>query len=331
MKVAYYRGLLATDLENESMYTAGAMMAVGLSKSDIQPYFDAISKQYGNCALVVACINSQTSITVSGNAEQLSSLESILGAANIFARKLKVNVAYHSPLMTPIATKYLEAIGDMKEMMAAISRKILPTMISSVTGEVVGIEDLRLGSYWVKNMLAPVNFLRAMNRLCQVQQKPPHKLDGSHRNVFRTNTLIEVGPHSALQGPIREIIGTARADWIEYYPVLKRNQSAIDTILDTAGRLHCRGFSELNFALLNRPDSADLPPYLTDLPEYEFNHSRDYWWETRISKQYRLSGAGRLDLLGKQAPDWIPQAPRWRNFIKVSEMPWTEHHKVSRT
>ncbi|KAI9644954.1 hypothetical protein NHQ30_006989 [Ciborinia camelliae] len=329
MKVAYYRGFLAADLEDVSKNPSGAMMAVGLSETDIKPYFNAVSIQYGNCALTVACINSHSSITVSGDDSQLASLESMLLAAKVFARKLQINVAYHSPLMAPIATKYLDAIGDMKEMMTPFSSKIRTTMISSVTGDLVEAKDLRLGSYWVKNMLEPVNFLQAMNSLCQVQHKPPHKLDGSHRSVLSTNTLIEIGPHSALQGPIGEIVSMSGADWIEYFPVLKRYQSAIDTILDTAGRLHCRGFSDLNFASLNRSSDTSSPPCLTDLPQYPFNHSRDYWWESRMSKQYRLSGAGRLDLLGKQTPDWVPHAPRWRNFIKISEMPWIEHHKVN--
>ncbi|PQE28875.1 polyketide synthase protein [Rutstroemia sp. NJR-2017a BBW] len=288
MQVAYYRGLLATDLEDNSKYPSGAMMAVGLSHINIQPYFDAISTQYGHCALVVACINSQSSITVSGDKIQLTSLESMLRAANIFARKLQVNVAYHSPLMNPIAKRYLDAIGDMKEMTIPSSRKTPPIMVSSVTGDQVKAKDLQLGSYWVRNMLSAVDFLQAMNRLCQVQHNPPHKLDRSHRKILTTNTLIEIGPHSALEGPVREIVGNAKADWIEYHTVLARNKSAIGTLLDTAGRLHCRGYSALNFASLNRPDNSSPPACLADLPEYEFDHSHDYWWETRINYLERL-------------------------------------------
>ncbi|TEY39885.1 hypothetical protein BOTCAL_0448g00110 [Botryotinia calthae] len=329
MKVAYYKGLLATDLEDDSKYSIGAMMAVGLSETDVQHYFDAISMQYGSCSLVVACINSQSSITVSGDRSQIVLLESMLLVAKIFARKLQVSVAYHSPLMAPIASKYMNVIGDMKEKTIPLCNQFKPKMISSVTGGHVKAKELQLGSYWIKNMLAPVNFLQAMNRLCQVQCEPPHKIDGSHRSILSTNTLIEIGPHSALQGPIREILSKTGADWIEYYPVLKRNQSAIDSILDVAGRLHCRGFSKLNFTSLNRPTGTSPVSCLTDLPGYEFNHSRNYWWESRISKQYRLRGSGRLDLLGKQTPDWVPHSPRWRNFIKISEMPWVEHHKVN--
>ncbi|KAF7931398.1 hypothetical protein EAE99_003869 [Botrytis elliptica] len=223
---------------------------------------------------------------------------------------IRVNVAYHSPLMAPIASKYMNAIGDMKDKTIPLCSQFKPKMISSVTGGEVNAKELRLGSYWVKNMLAPVKFLQAMNRLCQVQCKPLHKIDGSHRSILSTNTLIEIGPHSALQGPICEIISKAGADWIEYYSVLKRDRSTIDSILDTAGRLYCRGFSKLNFTSLNRPGNTSLVSCLTDLPEYEFNHSRDYWWESRISKQYRLYGSSRLDLLGKQTPDWVPHAPR---------------------
>ncbi|TGO63662.1 hypothetical protein BELL_1067g00030 [Botrytis elliptica] len=171
---------------------------------------------------------------------------------------IRVNVAYHSPLMAPIASKYMNAIGDMKDKTIPLCSQFKPKMISSVTGGEVNAKELRLGSYWVKNMLAPVKFLQAMNRLCQVQCKPLHKIDGSHRSILSTNTLIEIGPHSALQGPICEIISKAGADWIEYYSVLKRDRSTIDSILDTAGRLYCRGFSKLNFTSLNRPGNTSL-------------------------------------------------------------------------
>ncbi|KAF7868622.1 hypothetical protein EAF04_005153 [Stromatinia cepivora] len=48
----------------------------------------------------------------------------MLLAANVFARKLLANVAYHSPFMAPIATKYRGAIRDMKALATPLSSMV---------------------------------------------------------------------------------------------------------------------------------------------------------------------------------------------------------------
>ena len=37
----------------------------------------------------------------------------------------------------------------------------------------------------------------------------------------------------------------------------------------------------------------------------------------------------KLDLLGRPVADWNPSEAKWRNFIRVTEMPWVEDHVVS--
>jgi acyl transferase domain-containing protein len=57
MTVAYWRGVLSADVNNRLQGKTGAMMAVGLSEMDVQPYLDKVPLR----TVVVACINSPRS------------------------------------------------------------------------------------------------------------------------------------------------------------------------------------------------------------------------------------------------------------------------------
>lgn len=82
---AYFRGIVAKDPTQ-----AGSMAAIGMSQADIMPFLSE--------GVVVACDNSPKSVTISGDADGVdSSIESIQAAGvNIFTRKLRLGVAYHS-------------------------------------------------------------------------------------------------------------------------------------------------------------------------------------------------------------------------------------------
>ncbi|KAF2642055.1 acyl transferase, partial [Massarina eburnea CBS 473.64] len=97
MQLAYFRGkfsdLLSADLSHQ-----GAMMAVALSEEEVKTYLQAnLAKANG---VVVGCFNSSKSVTLSGPKSQVTALEVIFREADIFARLLKVPVAYHSPQMS---------------------------------------------------------------------------------------------------------------------------------------------------------------------------------------------------------------------------------------
>ena len=304
------------------------MISVALSETEVLPYLEKITLQFGERGLTVACINSPKNVTVSGDESQVDVLKSQLSKDHIFARKLHVTVAYHSPQMTAIASEYLMLIQDLEEENSAAQNI---TMVSSVTGQRVSAAELCRGEYWVQNMVSPVKFSKALGRICSQSSKDfRKKLDGSHRDVIMINNLVEVGPHSALQGPIRDILKTiSRGKEVTYSSVLTRNRSAIETILEAAGRLHCFGYP-VHLAQINRPSlkASQNPLVLPNLPEYPFDHTKTYWHETRLSKGFRFRRHPRLDLLGSPTSDWNPLEAKWRNVIKLSESPWVEDHKV---
>ena len=313
----------------ESGHQNGAMISVGLSEFQVQPYIDQLAGKFSDGVLSVACINSHRNVTLSGDANQVNAIELKLKSEGIFARKLVVDVAYHSPHMQAIARDYSLSIQKLEKGHPALGAVM---MVSSVTGQRVTGDDLSAPGYWVDNMISPVRFSAAVGQLCaRSTQGTRKKLDCSHRDRPIVNILIEIGPHSALQGPIRDVLselpGSAS---ISYTSVLLRRQPALHSMLSSLGQLFCLGYPvDLGRVNCLSKETNKRPRLLHDLPEYPFDRSQRYWEESRVSKRLRLHPQTKLDLLGKPAPDWNPFEAKWRNFIRVSEMPWVEDHVVS--
>ncbi|KAJ5081201.1 hypothetical protein N7456_013439 [Penicillium angulare] len=331
-KISYYRGNMSNALENSSTM-AGSMLAVALSEAEAMSYIEDLSIEYGEVKVTVGCINSPKSVTLSGDVGQLESVKIKLEKDNIFCRMLKVKLAYHSSQMKEIAPLYLDALGELESDYAG--HKDWPEMISSVTGDWVKPGDTARASHWVNNMISPVRFSDALTTLCSGSSSESHKrLDGGHRRTVLIGHILEVGPHSVLQGACKDVLKTVKRDTsVEYLSLLVRNTSAADTVLAAFGRLFTGGYP-LDLGLANGfdPDNCYTLKCLTDLPEYPFNHDVSYWHESAISKNHRFREFPRNDLLGVCDPACNSFENRWRNFVRISEMPWVkDHQKINNT
>ncbi|MCJ1283110.1 hypothetical protein MMC26_002437 [Xylographa opegraphella] len=328
LRIAYCRGKVAATLAKSSC-KQGTMMSVGLSETQLQPFLEEMASQSKGCDLTVACINSPKNLTISGSTIHISTLQSILEREKIFCRRLLVDVAYHSPHM-------MSVVDDYRIMIQNIERgnnfQQASTMISSVTGRKVMAVELTSPEYWVSNMVSCVQFSEAVTHLLSRSvRRIRKKLDLSHRNEFCINMLIEIGPHCALQGPIRDILTNSQdAANISYTSLLVRKTSALDSLLTASGRIKGLGYP-INLDKVNCSSVGNHPPLapLPDLPGYPFDHSKSYWHESRISKTFRGQSQGKLDLLGKPVSDWNPLEAKWRNNLRISEMPWMEDHIIN--
>lgn len=302
------------------------MISVGQSETEIQGYLNKVTQQFDEKGLWIGCINSPKNVTVTGRKDQIEVLKSMLDEDKIFAQKLLVNVAYHSPYLKSITAEYLDLIGELSSQHLSEP----PTMVSSVTAEIITTDELRQGSYWLRNLVSPVRFSEALRRACTLSVQPRQNAVGEG-NQLHIDDLLEIGPHSALRGSIRETLNTGtKAMSVEYSSALVRSTSATDSLFEALGRLYCRGHS-MNLSKINQEDSA-FPRslgMLSNLPEYPFNHARSYWRESRLSKGHRFRQQPRNPFLGTPVPDWNPVEARWRRKIRLVDSPWLQDHKVS--
>ena len=307
--IAYYRGALSSTLKHLN----GAMMAVGTSPENAIAIIDKIAPG----EVVVACINSPTSVTLSGDATGIDKLSVALAEDNIFARKLQVDTAYHSHHMQAIASVYEESILEWD----ISSKKDDCVMQSSATGTRATGQDLG-PTHWVRNLVSPLLFASAVQDLVRPR-------DGGSRVADNmVDILVEVGPHSALQGPSLQSLKDIGITNVPYLTALTRWEDGVTSCLALAGDLFARSFP-IN---ISRPNSTSrqptAPKTLAKLPKYPWNHQNNYWAETRWAKDQRMREFPPLSLLGAPAPMPVAGEHAWRGYMRMKEQPWVADHQV---
>lgn len=325
MKIAFCRGLLVAKPANGDR-VKGAMMAVNLPEEEIQPFLAQMARQKESLDVAVACVNSPRNITLSGCESQISEMKCILDRARVSSTRLKVNVAYHSKAMDEIAHEYGTMINDITVGDYLPHR---PSMISSVTGTSISAQDLARSTYWVQNLTGQVWFSQALSKLCQ--KSPTSSASGpqSYGDTITVTDIVELGPHSTLKGSVNDVLELIiRDNSITYSSVLKRNVSAITSSMAAMGHLHCQGHSVRLDAINDAMTSTATCQVLADLPQYPFNHSRSYWAESRLSRNYRLNPRTPHELLGVPALDCNPTNTTWRQTSQLQGIPWMADHKV---
>lgn len=303
-------------------------MSVGLSPTDLTEIVRLANKDATAFGVTIACINSPSNVTISGETHLIDHIKVQLDDQDVFSRKLSVNLAYHSKQMEAVSEKYVTMVGSLSKPESLQQLANVP-MISSVTGKSVDASVLIDASYWAKNMVSPVLFSQAVSNMCAKAHVGPKKIDRSHNLVSAIDHLVEIGPHAALQGPITQILrASTRGSSVGYSSILRRGLLATDTMLETLGSLHCKG-ALLNFKSINEPRGEATRSLVVDLPEYPFDHSQHYWYESRLSRNYRFRSHAPSELLGVRSRDWNPADAKWRHFLRLKEMPWMEQHVVN--
>ena len=149
---------------------------------------------------------------------------------------------------------------DLLEKNIGLPVAVLPTAdnlaitwISSVYGQPVSARIM--ASYWRKSLESPVLFSDAAEQLM--------KSNRVH--------LIELGPHSALEMPLKQIAKKLKIKegHVHYSPAITRKKNGVLSVLDLMGQLFLHGHN-ISFADVNYVETADSPAVqgklLTNLP-----------------------------------------------------------------
>ena len=161
--------------------------------------------------------------------------------------------------------------------------------------------------YWQKNLESPVLFHSAATRL--LQESPDASIH------------LEVGPHSALAGPLRQIYAEQNNSTTQYWSCLTRGKDDADALLETLGQLYCAG---VNIRPLVPPGTQ----VLTQLPTYPWHHDESYWDENRVILNWRYPHRPAHDLLGRRVLEASDVEPIWRNIMRITDVPWLRDHAV---
>ncbi|KAG9231668.1 polyketide synthase [Amylocarpus encephaloides] len=311
--VAYFRGYAV----GQPQAQGGAMMAVGVGEKAAESLIER-NKLVGK--VCVACVNSPESVTLSGLPEGIETLEAEIKTQGMFARKLETGQrAYHSYMMKEVGEMYEELLSQhLGDNNTVEETPLGATMYSSVgeAGNRLRIFEkyTTTTAYWRENLEKPVQFSSAIYNL--IVKKGKHH-------------AVEIGPHSALKGPLDQIRAGLKLDNLQllYTPTLVRKQDSNVCMRHLAGNLFRHGH-EVNWHAVNRLPKSGLVP-LHDLPTYPWDYpDKLLWYEPRASMELRNREHVRHELLGSKqlAGDGINWC--WRNILRLNEMPWIRGHKV---
>ncbi|KAI4621629.1 Type I Iterative PKS [Alternaria sp. BMP 0032] len=315
--VVYHRGRLAKKYQKITKLSGG-MMAVGLGAEEVREYLTDLSS---DGKVVVACVNSPSSVTISGDMDALEEVANRLEEDDVFARKLKVPLAYHSHHMEHMAEEYQSCL---EELLGPITEGELDVAFASpVTGGIVTSRSTFEAAHWVRNLTSPVLFSNALEALIFDSTKPEGEAPTPNRQV---SVFLEIGAHDTLSGPVRQTLGETR---MPYLSSLKRPLNAIDTVQDVVCALVALGYP-VRLTAVNKPQTniSHQSKYIHDLPEYPWNHQTSYKIEPRASEEHRYKRFKPHELLGRAIPGSNPLTPTWRNFVRTNDIPWLVDHQL---
>lgn len=291
IEVAFYRGFV-TQLQSKS----GSMAAIGMGAKDVDRYLQP--------GVIVACENSPRSVTISGDTEAVEATVAKIkeNHPDMLARLLRVDKAYHSHHMAEIGPHYHALIQN-------ISTKEPEKLFFSSVEDGQLVQEASLGpQYWQKNLESPVLFRSAVLSLLR-------------HDISKNLIFMEVGPHTALEGPLRQIQAET-TNSSPYVSTLLRSKNDVEAVLGSVGKLHSLRYP------VDLTKAVSSGSTLVDLPRYPWDHSKRYWYESRLTKQWRNPSHKHHNLLGMRVAESTDFDVSFRNLLHMDNTPWLRDHKI---
>jgi acyl transferase domain-containing protein/acyl carrier protein len=207
----------------------GALAVVGLSAEGTA----AALKGRGDRLWIVA-FNSPASTLVSGEPDALAALLADLERDGVFCRKVRVDVAPHSPHTDPLLDELAASVANIRPRVGSVP------VFSTVTGTVVAGTDFD-ASYWVRNLRQPVLFAQA--------------IDGAL--AAGPTTFLELGPHPVLAPAVAQSLALSGGGHV--LESMRRGEDERAAMLDAIGKLYVLGHSPAWDAILSGAEPLELP------------------------------------------------------------------------
>ncbi|MGW4975713.1 SDR family NAD(P)-dependent oxidoreductase [Streptomyces mirabilis] len=270
----------------------GTMAVVALPQTEVE---DRLADLDGR--VCVAAVNSGRSTVIAGDVEPLETLLADLDREQVFARRLDVDYASHSPRVEPVRATVLDELDGVTTCPTSV------TWYSTVTGEPV-TEELE-ADYWYTNLREPVRFAPTVERMAA---------DG-----YRC--FVELGPHPSLVTALHTVAEDSGHENLVAIGSLRRDEDGPACLDRAAAELHVHG-RRIDWRRLV-PDTVPV-----DLPTYAWDPRR-HW----IEPESTTGAPGLFDraahpLLGIQLQS--PDETRWtfRGEWSQDTADWLPEHTV---
>ncbi|EMD32324.1 PKS/NRPS enzyme [Gelatoporia subvermispora B] len=254
----------------------GSMVALGVGVQKAKLLIKKVLEKAGvKDGLWVAGINSPKAVTLAGKTELVDAMVELAAdpADKVFAAKLRVTCAFHTPLMEPQESVFREL---MQSAIKKTDRKPTARVMSTVDGKWLE-RELDVDYCW-DNIRKPVLFGTAVNKIVK-------DVDDI--------LFLEVAPHPVLKSYVEEIGGTPVSLVKRPNPkVPAQNTGEHYQFLEGIGNLLSGGFKRVDFSRFFATPDGQTTFEKVKLPAYPYNKT-SCWSESAEGRSLRLKEKSR--------------------------------------
>jgi len=251
----------------------GKMLAVPLSEEAIHPWCQDVE---------IAAVNTPNRCVLSGTTTAIEKIQDKLQQQGIESRLLHTSHAYHSSMMEPAMTEFMDIVKTIHLDIPSID------IISTISGDTAMTCEITEPCYWSSQIRMTVRFADAIQTLLK---KP--------------NTIfIEIGPGNTLSSFVKpQIIRRPEFKVVQTLPHPKKNHSSLQSVITALGQLWITGI-EIDWDIFYQNECR----YRVSLPTYPFERER-FWVNPDITKD-------TCDNLTSNMDNWI-YTPYWEKITTL--------------
>ena len=234
----------------EAVAGTGRMAVIKLSVAETQ----ALLTAEGFDKVEISAINTDKSLTLSGETTELEAFLKIARKKRLAAKMLDINYPFHSNVVEPIKDGLLKDLESIKP-----SKAKLP-FYSAVTGTCLKGKEMD-GQYWWQNVRQPVRFLSAVEAAFADDQ----------------TQFLEIGPRAILKGYIAETARDRAQTIVATESLTQKTAKDLDPVQLAIGRAIANGmlFDKKTVFGANKPCSVALPSYPWQLKPFKLRPSSE--------------------------------------------------------
>ncbi|SEM07251.1 Acyl transferase domain-containing protein [Stigmatella aurantiaca] len=222
--------------------TRGGAMVVELPFQEVPQVLEELGV---SATVSVAGANAPRLTVLAGPPVELEKVLQALKSRNVFCQRLATNVAGHSPALNAVR-------GDMLRQLEALKpQRPKVAFFSSVEGQ--GAEPVFDAAYWASNLIQPVHFWPAVERLLK------EGVDG----------FLELSAHPSLLSPIEQGLHQVGVKGV-VLPSLRRPEDDRTVLLQSLAQLFAAG-APVDFWALGGTGAR-----VVDAPQYPWQRKR-FW------------------------------------------------------
>ncbi|KAI5855057.1 ketoacyl-synt-domain-containing protein [Durotheca rogersii] len=245
----------------------------------IKAAVDEIEKVIGdkNIAYEVACINSPIESVITGINSDIASLRTILTDAGMKTTLLKVPYAFHSSQVDPVLEDFKTIAGNV-----TYSEAKIPVLCPLDGSIVVGIGAFG-PEYLARHTREPVNMRHALLTA------------NSHHILPEKGFTLEVGPHPAISGMVKAVLGaqvTCLASAQRGRPAFQMLAAALKTLYISGADIRWPAYHD---DFKSSQKVIEMPAYNWDLKPYWIQYVNDWSLRKGDAPITIVQGPSRLE------------------------------------